>query len=98
MRRRLERFSASDRPDNAGTRERENKSVLYSIFLYTSIIHTIPFPTLRSTTQRKRFKISSISRDRQDPQRVRVSKATSPALHSDNCGPRLDQAQGNSIA
>jgi hypothetical protein len=60
--------------------------------------HFLPFPALRGTTQRLRLKISRISRDRQDPQRVRVSKAAFPALHSDNCGARLDQAQRNSTA
>lgn len=63
-------------------------------------MHSLFFLTfsLCGSAQRLRFQISRIGRDREDPQRVRVSKAALPALHSDDRTAWLDQVQSNSAA
>ena len=74
--------------------------VVFFFFLHTyTRIHLLFFShTLCGSAQRLRFQISRISRDREYPQCVRVSKAALPALHSNDRTAWLDQAQSNCAA
>jgi hypothetical protein len=60
----LQRFNASDGPDNASPRERENLTQPFHFFHFTNKTFAFFFfPTLLGPTQRLRFEISRISRD-----------------------------------
>lgn len=64
--------------------------VLFFFFLHTHILLLLSSHNLCGSAQRLRFQISRIGRDGEDPQRVRVSKAALPALHSDDRTAWLD--------